>query len=208
MKYTGFWLACVGLMIGGCAMPQKSRKPGLFSGDVAFLQKHTGVVVLSDEADRAQVAVCPAYQGRVMTSTAGGNEGLSFGWINRELIASGERKPHINVFGGEDRFWLGPEGGQFSIFFQKGDPFDLDHWFTPEPIDWGAYDVVSRGKDRISFCKTMRLKNYSDFEFDLEVNREVRLKADRRRNPVWMNSRLRWMISRTGTCGPWPRWRI
>jgi hypothetical protein len=27
--------------------------------------------------------------------------------------------PHINVFGGEDRFWLGPEGGQFSIFFAK-----------------------------------------------------------------------------------------
>ena len=29
-------------------------------------------------------------------------------------------KEHVNVFGGEDRFWLGPEGGQYSIFFVKG----------------------------------------------------------------------------------------
>ena len=32
----------------------------------------------------------------------------------------------MNGFGGEDRFWLGPEGGQFSIFFKKDDPFDLE----------------------------------------------------------------------------------
>ena len=55
-----------------------------------------------------------------MTSTAGGDAGQSFGWINRELIASGKMQPHMNVFGGEDRFWMGPEGGQFSIFFAKG----------------------------------------------------------------------------------------
>jgi len=35
---------------------------------------------------------------------------LFYGWINRELVASGKRQKHINAFGGEDRFWLaGPE---------------------------------------------------------------------------------------------------
>ena len=38
----------------------------------------------------------------------------------------------MNVFGGEDRFWLGPEGGQFALYFKPGDPFDLDHWQVPE----------------------------------------------------------------------------
>ena len=80
---------------------------------------------------KAKVALVPAWQGRVMTSTMGGDTGPSFGWINRELIASGKILPHMNAFGGEDRFWLGPEGGQFSIFFAKGVPFDLEHWFTP-----------------------------------------------------------------------------
>ena len=66
-----------------------------------------------------------------MTSTAGGDAGLSFGWINRELIASGKLLPHMNAFGGEDRFWMGPEGGQFSIFFAKGAKFEFADWFTP-----------------------------------------------------------------------------
>ena len=91
-----------------------------FGDDLAFLQKHTPMIVLSDPSGAGKVAVSPAWQGRVMTSSTSGDAGLSFGWINRELIASGKLQPHINVFGGEDRFWLGPEGGQFSIFFAQG----------------------------------------------------------------------------------------
>ena len=36
-----------------------------------FLDQHTGVVELSDGGG-ARVAVCPGWQGRVMTSTCGG----------------------------------------------------------------------------------------------------------------------------------------
>src|SRR3990170_4371077 len=74
-----------------------------FGEDVAFLKKYTEVVVLLDKSGKAKVAIAPAWQGRVMTSTARGDRGQSFGWINRELIASGKLLPHINVFGGEDR---------------------------------------------------------------------------------------------------------
>src|SRR5512133_846197 len=88
-----------------------------FQDEVSFLQKHTEVIVLSGKDDGAKVALVPAWQGRVMTSTVGGDSGPSFGWVNHELISSGKILPHINVFGGEDSFWLGPEGGQFSIFF-------------------------------------------------------------------------------------------
>ena len=146
-----------------------------FGEDLAFFTEHAEVVVLSDEAGQAQVVVSPAMQGRVLTSTAAGSDGMSYGWINRELIASGERQEHINVFGGEDRFWLGPEGGQFSIFFQGGDPFEMEHWYVPPPIDWDPFPVVAQERDRIVFEKAMRLKNYSGTTFDLEVDREVRL---------------------------------
>src|SRR5437773_479873 len=94
-----------------------------FGDDTAFLKNHTDLVVLADDQGTARVAVAPAWQGRVMTSTATGDKGLSFGWINRELIESGKLQEHINVFGGEDRMLLGPEGGQFSIFFAKGVKF-------------------------------------------------------------------------------------
>ena len=107
-----------------------------FGDDLEFLRQRNDVILLA--SGDAQVAVVAAYQGRVMTSTSGGLGGPSFGWLNREHIAAAKRVPHINVFGGEDRFWLGPEGGQFSIFFKEGDSFDLEHWQTPESIDWGA----------------------------------------------------------------------
>jgi hypothetical protein len=165
----------IAALAAGCGKPAKAPEGILFKDDLAFLETHTKPVVLTGAGGKALVAVSPDIQGRVMTSTAGGPDGPSFGWINRELIASGENNPHINAFGGEDRFWLGPEGGQFSIFFKKGDPFDLDHWFTPPPINEGGYDVVGRGPDRIHFHKAMRLVNTSGTEFDLELNREIRL---------------------------------
>jgi hypothetical protein len=150
--------------------------PGTSFGDeLAFLQQHAKVVVLHDAANGAQVAVVPAWQGRVMTSTAKGAAGASFGWVNRALISSGARQPHINVFGGEDRFWLGPEGGQFSIFFAKGAAFDLDHWFTPAPIDTMAYDVVTQSTEAVVLEAAFPLTNYSGTHFDVRVRREVRL---------------------------------
>jgi hypothetical protein len=180
MRYPMMSVFAVAVLLAACGKPDKAPGGTLFKDDLAFLEAHSAVAVLSDESGLARVAVNPDLQGRVMTSTADGPDGLSFGWINRELISSGENNPHINAFGGEDRFWLGPEGGQFSIFFKTGDPFDLEHWFTPPPINEGPYDVVSRGPNRIHFRKPMRLTNYSGTEFGLELNRVVQLltKAD------------------------------
>ena len=148
-----------------------------FGDDVAFLRQHTSVVVLSDTAHQAQVALVPAWQGRIVTSTARGAGGTSFGWVNRELIASKKLQPHINVFGGEDRFWLGPEGGQFSIFFARGAKFDLEHWFTPAAIDTESFEVASQAGDRAVFRRAIDLTNYTGTRFQLEATREIRLLA-------------------------------
>ena len=59
---------------------------------MSFLRQHTQVLLLGDPSG-AQVALGPAYQGRVMTSTTGGTDAPSFGWIGRAAIASVERWP-------------------------------------------------------------------------------------------------------------------
>ena len=167
---------CLGL--AGCSaahQPMSPARAGQFESDVAFLRQHTEVVLLSDASGAAQVAVAPAYQGRVMTSTSGGSDGPSFGWIGRAAIAAGERQPHMNVFGGEDRFWLGPEGGQYSLFFKPGDPFDLDHWQVPEPFDWGKWDIASQSATAVRFRKHMTLVNYSGTQMEIDVDRTVHL---------------------------------
>ncbi|HOQ87824.1 MAG TPA: hypothetical protein PLQ89_19125 [Phycisphaerae bacterium] len=144
-----------------------------FGDDLAFLKKYTDVIVLSDKAGAAKVALVPAWQGRVMTSTAEGDRGQSFGWINRELIASGKLQKHMNAFGGEDRFWMGPEGGQFSIFFEKGKQFVFDDWFTPAIFDTEPFKVISKAEDRAVFGEEFSLTNYSGTVFQVGVRREV-----------------------------------
>ena len=159
----------------GCMGEETKMAKKSFGDDVAFTKKHTDVVVLSDSSGQSQVAVAPKLQGRVLTSSAKGTSGLSFGWINRELIASGKTVEHINVYGGEDRFWIGPEGGQFSVFFKKDVPFDLEHWFTPAPIDTEAFDLISKSQNRATLRKNMQLDNYSGTIFKIRVDREIRV---------------------------------
>ena len=173
------WLTVIGALWLGSAACTASERPaaaGRFESDVAFLRQHTQVLMLTDEAG-AQVVVSPEYQGRVMTSTTGSADRPSFGWIGRAAIASGKRQPHMNVFGGEDRIWLGPEGGQYALYFRRGDPFDLDHWQVPEPIDWGGWAVTNQTPTAARFHTRMTLTNYSGTQMDIDVDRTVRLLA-------------------------------
>lgn len=148
---------------------------GSFGYDLDFLKKyHNDLIVLSEDSD-AQVLIAPAYQGRVMTSTAEGRNGASFGWVNHELIASGKPGEHINAVGGEERLWLGPEGGQFSIYFKKGTEFKFENWYVPKEFDTEPFKLISSSSSETSFEKEMHLENYSGNKFDLRVSRTVRL---------------------------------
>ncbi len=77
-------------MIAQSMLAQENHGAPTFADDVSFLRKYVDVIVLSDQSSSTQVAVIPAYQCRVITSTAGGADGISYGWVNRDLISSGE----------------------------------------------------------------------------------------------------------------------
>ena len=157
-------------LASGCAMPRVD----CFGRDVMFLKKHTDVVVLKAKSG-GRVAVLPELQGRVITSTSGYFPGYSCGWVNRAHIASGEHDVHMNAYGGEDRFWLGPEGGQFSVFFKKGSPFEFEHWHTPAPVDSEPFRLVKAEENSVEMRKDMTVVNYSGTDFKLRVDRTVRV---------------------------------
>jgi hypothetical protein len=161
-----------------------AQAAGTFGEDVDFLRAHTEVRVLKDGAGRAQLVVAPAWQGRVMTSTAGGAAGTSYGWINYDLVKKGiapaaERQgleKHIHVFGGEERLWLGPEGGQFAIYFKPSEKnYTFDNWQTPALIDTEPFEVTAHTADSIALRKSGVLLNNSGAEFKLRLERTVRL---------------------------------
>jgi len=174
MKSILFFVV-LALFVSGCGNQNQEGSSMSFKDDVEFLKKYTSIEILSDASEQAQIVVCPDLQGRVMTSSASGFSGKSFGWINYSFFEAGENNPHFNPYGGEERIWLGPEGGQFSVYFKKGDPFNLDHWYTPVAFNEDAFSIVEKGDSFIHFRKAAKIKNYSDTEFDIEVNRVVKL---------------------------------
>ena len=164
-------LASCGSSYKGERIPPNSP----FDDDVAFLKKYSEVIVLQSPDGGARVAVMPGLQARVMTSTAGAPDNLSYGWINRTLFQSGDTSVHMNAFGGEERIWLGPEGGQFSIFFPKDSAFTFENWRTPRLIDLDAFDKVSVTSQAATFSKSASLTNYSGTEFNIRIEREIKV---------------------------------
>ena len=75
-----------------------------------YLIQKTSVVELYDQLG-GRVAVCPDWNGRVLTSTNGGLEGDSFGYINVQAIDT----DCYEDFGGEDQWTLSPLIYTYSI---------------------------------------------------------------------------------------------
>jgi hypothetical protein len=159
-------------------------EPENFEQDIAFLQRHTKTIVLSSMDGNARIALAPELQGRVMTSTSQGNAGHSFGWINYALFEKGilpveQRKgleAHVYAFGGEERLWFGPEGGQYSLYFSPDSPnYDFEHWITPELINTEAFDVTPISDQEVSFSKSASLINKAGTCLNMDISRTVTL---------------------------------
>lgn len=146
--------------------------PGTFGYDLQFLQKHDSVIVL--EKGESKAIVSAKYQGKVFTSTNAGDTGPSFGWIHYKAF-DGSIDPHMNAYGGENRLWLGPEGGKFSLFFPPGAAMEFANWKTPAAFDTEAWEVTAHTASSVGLKKDMQLTNYAGAVLKLSVNRNVAL---------------------------------
>ncbi len=149
---------------------------GTYGSDLGFLKSNgLNVVELVSADDMARVSVVPEFQGRVMTSAASGLQGHSFGWISRKAIAAGFANPQFNPFGGEERFWIGPEGGPFSWFFGPGKEQVFANWDVPSVIDSEPFEVENASGSKAIFTKETVLKNAAGHEFHIGIRRSVEL---------------------------------
>jgi hypothetical protein len=157
---------------GAPSMTSSSSAPS-FADDLAFLKAHGAVHVL-ESGDGARVALSAKYQGRVMTSAVEPS-GQSFGWINRDFISAGKTGTQFDNYGGEDRFWLGPEGGQFGLYFPPGKPFTFDTWQVPKSLQEGAWEMTEATPTRAVFKHALTITNWSGTTFTMDVERTVML---------------------------------
>lgn len=158
-----------------CEESTETPESGTFGYDVNFLKEYTNVVVLNSEGSRGKIVVTPEMQGRVMTSSVNGNKGKSLGWVNHELIESGEILEQFTPYGGEDRFWIAPEGGQYSVFLTPGEEMVFENWYVPSGFNTDPWTLVSQSGTHVIVEKDLVLTNYSEVEYDINVNRTINL---------------------------------
>lgn len=167
------------LFLAACHHPvtdkQASDRPtvfneGEFGYDLQFLKKQDSELIVLMSGN-SRVIISPKYQAKVFTSTASGEKGLSFGWINYK--AFNKEDAHMNAYGGENRLWLGPEGGKFSLFFKPGTKMVFDNWKTPAPFDNENWNVSTMDSQSVTLYKKMDLLNYAGTQLKLQVVRTV-----------------------------------
>jgi len=148
---------------------------GAFGYDLDFLKQQDSVVVLNSKDGSGEVVISPKYQAKVFTSTADGANGRSFGWINYKVFAEQSIDPHMNAFGGEDRLWLGPEGGKFALFFKPRTKMEFDYWHTPAAFDFEQWRLTYHTDKMASLSKSTRVMNYLGIIFELNVVRDIQI---------------------------------
>lgn len=169
-----FTLSCSGNRKTSGTMEMNDEK-GTFGYDLNYLSEKDSLILLKSDDEKAQVILSAKYQAKVFTSTANGLEGNSHGFVNYKFFDAGIVDEHMNGFGGENRFWLGPEGGQYSIFFEPGKEQVYDNWHTPKPIDIEAWELDAASATEASFSKEMEVKNYRGTELKIGAERKVKL---------------------------------
>jgi hypothetical protein len=147
--------------------------PTTFADDVAFLSRFAPIQVLESPSG-GRIAVSAHYQGRVMTSAVA-PDGRSLGFVNRQFIEEGKTGTVFDNYGGEDRFWLGPEGGQYALYFPPGKTFAFSNWQTPHAMQEGAWETKDATATSTTFSRRMEIVNYAATPFTIGVERKVSL---------------------------------
>ncbi|BAX78430.1 DUF6786 family protein [Labilibaculum antarcticum] len=141
-----------------------------YQDDLQLLKQHSEIIELINNNGQARLMIMPKYQGKIVGSTADGLLGDRNGWLNRKALAAKD----YNGIGGEDRVWIGPLGGQYSLYYQQIEPLDEGNWKVPTALNQ-AFEVVSLSDTKIEMQNEMHLCNFKGSRFDVNVKRTIKL---------------------------------
>lgn len=131
------------------------------------------IYVLTGRNRQRKVLVCPQLAGRVLGTSFSGESGTFGGYINHRAFTEGMKDAWDN-WGGEERYWLCPEGGQYGLMFRdKRESFS--HYHVQDGINNQPYEVTEASPHG-SFLRMrsrMRLQNKQGTNFDVEVARHI-----------------------------------
>lgn len=147
---------------------------------IAQLIEKTGhrIVTLNAPGRDRPVMVCPTLAGRVMGTSYDGVAGSIGGFIDIKAFQQGITDIWDN-WGGEERYWLCPEGGQFGLMF-KGRENCFDNYTVQDGINNSRYEVVEQAKtgDSLTMAARFPIVNAMGTKFDVQSTRRITALAD------------------------------
>lgn len=175
---TLFLLSSVVLLLVACQNQVESNtnityEKGTFGYELEKLQAIEGLEVLED--GDAMIAISGPFQARILTSSAKGKAGKSYGWVNLGMIEKGEHDSTMAYLGGESRMWFAPEWGPNALFFPKGIEQSNATMRAPFDLNNKKFKEVSRTDNSLSVEGKMQIKNNNDYTFNLAIQRTVEL---------------------------------
>jgi len=147
----------------------------LFSEAVELIQDcGNEAIILEAQGSPAGVLISPGLVGRVMCSAFDRNAGPANAWVNKSAVQKGKVDPVFNNFGGEERFWLAPEGGPFGLQFGKKES-KFENYCVQPGMSSLEYRASALDKKSVLMEADMTLENYSGTRFNLHVERRISL---------------------------------
>ncbi len=150
-----------------------TSKKETYGQSIQPIAKQTKVIELISDNGKGRIAIAPEIQGKILTSTYGGLNGKSNGWLNKDAIQE-DRLDFENI-GGEDRVWFGPLGSQFSFYFQQVKPLDEKNWKVPASLSSEPYKLTQFIGKRVLMSKEIELVNFIGTKFNFKVLRKITL---------------------------------
>lgn len=143
--------------------------------DVVQLLRDTGndAYVLEGRRKGRQALVCPSLAGRVMGTSYDGPDGEIGGFIDARAFREGMKDIWDN-WGGEERYWLCPEGGQFGLMFQ-GKKNSFENYTVQQGINSQKYEVTDLAKtgNSLTMQAGFSLINASGTRFEVNSVRRI-----------------------------------
>ena len=136
-------------------------------------------VLLTGEGQNKVVVVAPSLGGRVLCTGFEGVEGDTDSYILEDKIKKGAaptgRGAVWSNFGGEERFWLAPEGGKFALFFREGEEQAIANYLIPNSLNSARFGVTAKAEDgtSVTFAAPIQLTNSRGMRFDFQVKRKI-----------------------------------
>lgn len=129
--------------------------------------------VLTGRNNQSVVLVAPNLAGRVMATSFDGEQGEINGFVDARAFKEGMRDIWDN-WGGEERYWLGPEGGQFGLMFQ-GKKNCFANYSVPPGFNKQEYIVTEHAGsgNSLTMQASFTLRNAAGTHFSLACTRRI-----------------------------------